>query len=741
MWGSSARQNHWLGMFLGLVLAAACLPIASAQTTEPWQSDWERFLDELAPYFQRGDGTFSIIQRFENKEVTWEGNFIGISGTASNFVDVRMNPRNMFCCGSGGFSSPRAFRVSMQDLDVTPWRALTPGAKVRFRTNWFLFTPTSTALTEFIIVAKGGGLIPSSPPAPAIQRVVNGASFGSEIASRGWITIQGTNLASTSRIWQAGDFTGNRLPTALDGVSVKVNNQEAPVYFISPTQINALAPADTTVGPVSVTVTTAAGTSAPVNATMQRYAPAFFMFDADNRRYLAAVHADGTFVGRPGLFGSALTSRPAKPGDSILLFGTGFGPTRPEVPANEVFSGAAPLADPSQLKMQIGNADATVAFAGLVGSGLYQFNVIVPEGAAAGSGESAVVAELGGARTQAAAFLTLQGTLSGSPQLSVTPATLRFQHVLNGPNPATQNLQVTSGGEPVNFTVARMAAWAIVDPNGRTPSTLRVGVLNVSFGPGTHTGSITLQPIGEGTPVVVPVTLEVIGRPPAITSVAPASGAPGQTIANVDFTGTDMRGVYLAEFAPNAGITVSNVRTTDTAATVQVAIQSNAALGPRQVTLVSLGGRSTPVTFSIAQPPPSPVAPVISNATASSTPSGPAGSGGTTNTFSFDFQDPDADITFAGTAQGSAKVRFELIFPSLRFNCFEEVTGTFLHKPGDRSGRISHTYTFGRGGSNPSVSSADGSATVPVSITLFDAGGRASNTIMALTPRWTLNCQ
>jgi hypothetical protein len=50
------------------------------------------------------------------------------------------------------------------------------------------------------------------------------------------------------------------------------------------------------------------------------------------RKYIAGTHADGTFLGKSGLFGAAVTTRPAKPGDTIILYGANFGPTNPGLP-------------------------------------------------------------------------------------------------------------------------------------------------------------------------------------------------------------------------------------------------------------------------------------------------------------------------------------------------------------------------------------------------------------------------
>ncbi len=247
----------------------------------------------------------------------------------------------------------------------------------------------------------------AAPQLPSISQqngVVNGASFQPGIVSGSWITIFGTNLAPATRTWRNDEIVEGRLPTQLDGVSVSVNNKPAAVYFISPTQINAQAPADDALGPVEVRVTTPQGASNAVTAQMQRAAPGFFMFDPQNRKYIAAVHTDGTFAGPPDLF-PGVTTRAAAPGQTILLFGTGFGPTNPSVPAGQVVTQATPLAD--QVQIRFGNVPATVSFAGLAAqaAGLYQFNVVVPD---VPDGDVAVVAEIGGVRTQENAFLAVR---------------------------------------------------------------------------------------------------------------------------------------------------------------------------------------------------------------------------------------------------------------------------------------------------------------------------------------------
>ena len=231
------------------------------------------------------------------------------------------------------------------------------------------------------------------PPSPVtISGISNNASGASGIASGSWVSMYGANLSATTRAWQSGDFSGNSLPTKLDGVSVTVNGKSAAVWYISPGQLNVQAPGDSATGPVPVVVTNSYG-SATATTTLQQYAPGFFAI----QKYAAAVHTDGAYVAPVGYFGSGVASRPAAPGEVILLFGTGFGPTTQDVPAGQIFNGAAPLTDLTQLHMTIGGAPATVQFAGMVAAGEYQFNVVVP---AVADGDQAIVATIAGFPTQ-----------------------------------------------------------------------------------------------------------------------------------------------------------------------------------------------------------------------------------------------------------------------------------------------------------------------------------------------------
>jgi uncharacterized protein (TIGR03437 family) len=247
-------------------------------------------------------------------------------------------------------------------------------------------------------------LSPASANTPTISEngVVNGASFASGISAGSWVTILGSNFSSVAgcdaignpqmgcRAWQAADFA-NGTPTSLDGVSVSIGGKPAYIYYLSPTQINVQAP-DVDAGTVDVTVTNSNGTSNTISATADIFAPAFFQAGS----YAIATHQDGTLVAPASAFPGA---SPAARGETVVLWGTGFGAVSPSVPAGKTAAQAlggtvAYVATPPNIA--IGGVAATVVGAALNPSalGLYQIAVTVPNGAA--SGDQAIIADSSG---------------------------------------------------------------------------------------------------------------------------------------------------------------------------------------------------------------------------------------------------------------------------------------------------------------------------------------------------------
>ena len=228
-------------------------------------------------------------------------------------------------------------------------------------------------------------LSPGSAAIPSIRSggVVSASAFGgfASIAPGSFIEIYGSNLAVNTRTWADADFRGPNAPTSLDGTSVIVGGQAAFVNFISPGQLNVQVPSSVGPGPQQITVATASGASAPYSVTVNSTQPGLLApasFVVSGKAYLGALFADGaTYVAPAGAI-TGVTSRPAKPGETIILYGVGFGPVSPNIPAGQIVQQSNTLALPFQLLFE--QSAATLSYFGLAPGlvGLYQFNVVVP---------------------------------------------------------------------------------------------------------------------------------------------------------------------------------------------------------------------------------------------------------------------------------------------------------------------------------------------------------------------------
>ncbi len=248
-----------------------------------------------------------------------------------------------------------------------------------------------TVIYDLVVAPQAQGTaLPPTASAPAITSVVNAAGFQPGIVANSWVTIQGTNLASQTDDWSHSIVNG-ALPTSLDGVSVSVGGKAAYLYYISPGQLNVLAP-DVSAGPLTVTVTTPGGTSATFTATASIYGPAFFLWPGSQA---VATRQDYSYAVKAGTFTGATTVA-AKPGEVIILWGTGFGPTTPAAPVGASVPGSGGYPTASAPTVTINNTQAVVYGAALApgSAGLYQIAIQVPTTLA--DGDWPIQASIGG---------------------------------------------------------------------------------------------------------------------------------------------------------------------------------------------------------------------------------------------------------------------------------------------------------------------------------------------------------
>ena len=244
-----------------------------------------------------------------------------------------------------------------------------------------------------------GNTVPSQP---AITSVVNSASMLPAISPNAWVTIMGSNLAGTTDTWNKTIVNG-ALPTTLDGVSVMVGNNPAYISYISPGQINLIAPAAGP-GPVSVTVTNSLGTSAAFTVTAGQYNPAFFSWPGNQ---VVATHLDFSYAAKPGTFAGVNTVA-AKPGETVILWGTGLGPTTPAAPTGSLVPTQTTYATSTLPAVTLNNASLTVLGAALTpgAAGLYQVDVQIPSSIS--NGDYPVQVSIGGVTSPLGIILSVQ---------------------------------------------------------------------------------------------------------------------------------------------------------------------------------------------------------------------------------------------------------------------------------------------------------------------------------------------
>jgi uncharacterized protein (TIGR03437 family) len=234
----------------------------------------------------------------------------------------------------------------------------------------------NSAIRCFVVFLLFAALLPAQSGVPVLPSggVTNAADYSRDLAPGMIITVWGTNLAP-----KVAAATAVPLPTTLEGTSVEVidgsRTLNAPLFYVSPGQINAQLPFDLTGATVKVRVKNAAGASGTETVTVLPRAPRLFTKTMDGKGEAIALHANFTPVS---------AASPASPGEVLILFLTGLGAVDPSLAAGAP-GGDGSAAKPLNLvttaiSVMVGGQAAKVQFAGLAPYfvGLYQVNFQVP---------------------------------------------------------------------------------------------------------------------------------------------------------------------------------------------------------------------------------------------------------------------------------------------------------------------------------------------------------------------------
>lgn len=231
-------------------------------------------------------------------------------------------------------------------------------------------------LVALAVALPAAGAGESGAPYYSAASFVNSADNLSAVLAPNTIaTLYGESLSWTTKAVSPLDLRGGSLPVVLAGTGVWVllNNMPAPLYYVSPKQINLLVPGNLTPGPASLRVVRDGWAGPEVRLLLEEAAPALYLLDG---RAAIATRADGSVV---------TSANPARPGEVVVLYATGLGPTKPDFVPGTLPDRAAPLARPNEFRVWLNGSAAppgSVLYAGVAPgfAGLYQINLALPEG-------------------------------------------------------------------------------------------------------------------------------------------------------------------------------------------------------------------------------------------------------------------------------------------------------------------------------------------------------------------------
>jgi uncharacterized protein (TIGR03437 family) len=199
--------------------------------------------------------------------------------------------------------------------------------------------------------------------------VVNAASSapaGNPISPGEFVTLYGTGLAKSNQT------ATPPYPLSLNGVSVLINNKPAPLYFVSPEQLNVLVPFATTGPTATIVVQNGSVNSNTVTVPVAATSPGVYTLDQSGSGGGAILHTDYSLVN---------AAKPAIGGETVLIYLTGLGTVTPGLTDGTAGTITTLYRVDADVWVYVGGEQATVLFKGLAPGypGLYQLNVTLPQ--------------------------------------------------------------------------------------------------------------------------------------------------------------------------------------------------------------------------------------------------------------------------------------------------------------------------------------------------------------------------
>lgn len=251
---------------------------------------------------------------------------------------------------------------------------------------------TGTFYSLTVNMLPSGFVVASQGPVIDPYKIFNSASYApitNPVAPGEFLTIFGSDLAASTQ------SASVPFPSKLGGVTVTVNGRQAPISFVSPTQVNIIIPYETLSSRATaesyatLQLNNGSASSNSVTMYVNLSAPGVFALTTNDGTFApgigpaAVLHADYSLV---------TADHPAVAGETLQLYVTGLGAVSPPV----TDGAAAPSGSLSQaiddvfidiLDFNFVDSQADVSYTGLAPgfAGLYQINFTVPAGVASGT--------------------------------------------------------------------------------------------------------------------------------------------------------------------------------------------------------------------------------------------------------------------------------------------------------------------------------------------------------------------
>ena len=198
----------------------------------------------------------------------------------------------------------------------------------------------------------------ANPPAFDKRGVVSAASSQPfvPLAPGSIVSIYGDRLATATQA-----FSTAPLPQSMAGTIVSMSGRILPLYFVSPGQVNAQVPFD-------------------LNVNTQHQIQVRSGVTASQPIYVDVAPA------QPAIFAIVPPRAPARAGDVLVIYASGLGLVSPQISTGAVADSTTLSTVTNQVQVTIADKTSPVAFAGLAPGfvGLYQINVVVPDGVLSG---------------------------------------------------------------------------------------------------------------------------------------------------------------------------------------------------------------------------------------------------------------------------------------------------------------------------------------------------------------------